>query len=88
MKSCKLLLRLVHLACSFAALGQSTGASITGIVNDPSKAAIPEVLVTTINTEWLLPETVLQLLNLLSDFTKLFLQVAVIHRSPPQRQCA
>ena len=51
MKSCRFLLGLVCLAFSFSAFGQSTNASLTGIVDDPSKALIPEVSVTAINTE-------------------------------------
>ena len=49
------LIRLLTLIVSFAfpcvLIGQSTSASLTGVVDDPSKAAIPGVSITAINTE-------------------------------------
>ncbi len=52
MKSCRFLFLVVCLACCcVAAFAQSTNASLTGFVDDPSKAVIPKVSITAINTE-------------------------------------
>ncbi len=51
MKSCRFLLGLVYLAFCCSAFAQSTDASLTGFVDDPSKALIPKVSVTAINTQ-------------------------------------
>jgi hypothetical protein len=50
MKSCRFLLGLVYLAFSCAAFAQSTSASLTGFVDDSTKALLPKVGVTAINT--------------------------------------
>ncbi|ADV84374.1 TonB-dependent receptor [Terriglobus saanensis] len=51
MKICRSLLILSLLACSASAFGQSTSASITGLVDDPSKAVIAGVSIMAINTQ-------------------------------------
>jgi hypothetical protein len=52
MKSCRFLSFVVCLACCcVAAFAQSTNASLTGFVDDPSKAVIPQVSITAINTQ-------------------------------------
>jgi hypothetical protein len=51
MRPSKLLLFLLPLLCSCAAIAQSTSASLTGLVDDPSKALIPGATITAINTQ-------------------------------------
>lgn len=51
MKSCRPLLGLVSLLFCCNAFAQSTNASLTGAVDDPSKAVIPGVSIAAINTE-------------------------------------
>src|SRR5882757_4266170 len=51
MKCFRFLALVVSLALPCVLLGQSTNASLTGVVDDPSKAVIPNVSVTAINTE-------------------------------------
>ena len=50
MKLSGYLLLLVTLTCCSAAFSQSTSASLTGLVDDPSKALIPGASITAINT--------------------------------------
>jgi Carboxypeptidase regulatory-like domain len=51
MKISRLLALLVSIAFPCTFLGQSTSASITGVVDDPAKATLPNVSVTAINTQ-------------------------------------
>jgi hypothetical protein len=51
MRICRSLLLTVSLVFPCFFFGQSTNASLTGVVDDPSKAVIPNVSVTAINTQ-------------------------------------
>lgn len=51
MKFFRLATLIVYLLCPFAVFAQSTDASITGMVDDPSKAVLPGVSITAINTK-------------------------------------
>src|ERR1700735_1341320 len=51
MRLYQFLFLLVPVACSSVAIAQSTSASITGLVDDPSKALIPAATITAINTQ-------------------------------------
>lgn len=51
MKLCQILTLAVSFAFPCVLFSQSTNASLTGVVDDPSKAVIPKVSVTAINTE-------------------------------------
>jgi hypothetical protein len=51
MRFCRSLLAVVFLAFPCLAFGQSTNASLTGFVDDPSKAVLSNVSITAINTQ-------------------------------------